>query len=89
VSTDAAIEMVLRALLAWMWLAGPMLLAALAVGIVVGVLQAATQINEASVSFLVKLIAMGLVLVSLGSWSGRQIVEYTQRTISSIADVGR
>jgi flagellar biosynthetic protein FliQ len=89
VSTDAAIEMVLRALLVWMWLAGPMLLAALAVGIVVGVLQAATQINEASVSFLVKLIAMGLVLVSLGSWSGRQIVEYTQRTISSIADVGR
>jgi flagellar biosynthetic protein FliQ len=89
VSTDAAIEMVLGALLAWMWLAGPMLIAALAVGVVVGVLQAATQINEASISFLVKLIAMGIILVSLGSWSGRQIVEYTERTIGSIADVGR
>jgi flagellar biosynthetic protein FliQ len=88
-TTDGAIEMVLNALLAWMWLAGPMLIAALAVGVVVGVLQAATQINEASISFLVKLIAMGIVLVSLGSWSGRQIVEYTERTIGSIADVGR
>lgn len=88
-TTDSAIEMVLNALLAWMWLAGPMLIAALAVGVVVGVLQAATQINEASISFLVKLIAMGIVLVSLGSWSGRQIVEYTERTIGSIADVGR
>jgi type III secretory pathway component EscS len=37
----------------------------------------------------VKLIAMGIILVSLGSWSGRQIVEYTERTIGSIADVGR
>lgn len=88
-TTDAAIEMVLGALLAWMWLAGPMLVAALVVGVVIGVLQAATQINEASLSFLVKLIAMGVVLVALGSWSGRQIVEYTERTIGSIADVGR
>jgi flagellar biosynthesis protein FliQ len=84
---DGAIQLVLEALLAWMWMAGPMLLAALLVGVVVGILQAATQINEASISFLTKLIAIGVTLVALGSWSGQQLVEYTQRTISSIAEV--
>lgn len=86
---DGAIQLVLEALLAWMWMAGPMLLAALIVGVVVGILQAATQINEASISFLTKLIAIGVTLVALGSWSGQQLVEYTQRTISSIAEVTR
>lgn len=88
-TTDGAVQLVLEALLAWMLMAGPMLLAALAVGVAVGVLQAATQINEASISFLTKLIAMGVVLIALGSWSGRQLVEYTTRTISSISEVVR
>lgn len=88
-TTDGAIQLVLDALVAWMWMAGPMLLAALLVGVAVGVLQAATQINEASISFLTKLLAVGVVLLALGSWSGRQLVEYTERTISSISDVVR
>jgi flagellar biosynthetic protein FliQ len=88
-TTDGAIELILNALIAWMKMAGPMLLAALVVGVVIGVLQAATQINEASISFLTKLIAMGVVLLALGSWSARQLVEYTSQTISSIADVVR
>jgi flagellar biosynthetic protein FliQ len=88
-TTDAAIELILNALIAWMKMAGPMLLAALVVGVVIGVLQAATQINEASVSFLTKLVAMGLILIVLGSWSARQLVDYTSRTIASIADVPR
>jgi flagellar biosynthetic protein FliQ len=64
-----------------------MLLAALVVGLVVGVLQAATQVNEASVSFLTKLVAVGITVMALGPWSARQIVEYTSRTIASISDV--
>ncbi len=64
-------------------------LAALVVGLVVGVLQAATQINEASVSFLTKLIAMGLTMLAVGPWCARQMVEYTQHTIESIAYVAR
>jgi flagellar biosynthesis protein FliQ len=88
-TADGAIELILNALIAWMKMAGPMLLAALVVGSVIGVLQAATQINEASISFLTKLIAMGVVLLALGSWSARQLIEYTSQTIASIADVVR
>jgi flagellar biosynthesis protein FliQ len=88
-TTDGAIELFLSAIMAWLALAGPMLIAALVVGLVVGVLQAATQINEASVSFLTKLVAVGIAVMALGPWSARQIVEYTTRTISSISDVGQ
>ena len=88
-TTDGAIELIVNALLVWGKVAGPMLIAALIVGIVVGVLQAATQVNEASVSFLTKLIAMGLIVLALGSWTMRTLVEYTGRTIGSISDVVR
>jgi flagellar biosynthetic protein FliQ len=70
-------------------IAGPALLVTLAVGLIIGVLQAATQINEASISFLAKLIAVMGTIVVMGSWSLRQLMEYTTRTISSIADIVR
>jgi len=63
------------------------LFAALIAGLIVGVLQAATQVNEASISFVSKLVAVGLTFAVLGSWSMGQLVEYTSRTIQSIADV--
>ena len=59
------------------------------VGVGVGVLQAATQINESSIGFLAKLVVLGLTLTLLGSWSMQNLVDYTQRTIGSIADVVR
>ena len=88
-TTDGATELILNAMLVWMMTAGPMLFVALVVGVVVGVLQAATQINEASVGFLTKLAAMGVVLAALGSWSMQHLVDYTHRTFASIADVTR
>lgn len=88
-TTDGAIELIVGVVIAWMRMVGPMLLAALIVGLVVGVLQAATQINEASVSFLTKLLAMGLTMLAVGPWCAKQMVEYTQRTIESISDVVR
>jgi flagellar biosynthetic protein FliQ len=66
-----------------------MLLGTLVVGIGVGVLQAATQINEASIGFLAKLIVLAVTLAALGSWSMQNLVDYTHRTIGSIADVVR
>lgn len=88
-TTDGAIELIVNAVMAWMYMSGPLLLAALVVGVVVGVLQAATQINEASVSFLTKLIAMGLTMLVVGPWCAKQMVEYTERTIESIAYIAR
>jgi flagellar biosynthesis protein FliQ len=87
VTTDAALDLIFAALLIWTKATGPVLLAALVVGVVVGILQAATQINEAAVGFLAKLIGVGLTVALLGSWSLRTLVDYTERTLGSIAHV--
>jgi flagellar biosynthetic protein FliQ len=86
---DGAVQLVISCLLVWAKTAGPMLLGTLVVGVGVGVLQAATQINEASIGFLAKLIVMAVTLAALGSWSMQNLVDYTHRTIGSIADVVR
>ena len=86
---DTVNDLVIRGLIVAAKIAGPALLITLAVGLIIGVLQAATQINEASISFLAKLIAVMATIVVIGSWSLRQLMEYTTRTISSIADIVR
>jgi flagellar biosynthetic protein FliQ len=89
VTIDGAVELFKNAIMVAGMVAGPALLVALIMGLIVGVLQAATQVNEASVSFLTKLVAIGLTVLALGSWSMRTLVDYTGRTIASIADVVR
>ena len=65
-------------------LAAPLLLTALAVGVVIGVFQAATQINEQTLSFIPKLAATAAVIVLAGPWMLRLLVEYTKRLFESI-----
>ncbi|NKF21701.1 flagellar biosynthesis protein FliQ [Solimonas marina] len=65
-------------------LATPLLLVALAVGVVVGIVQAATQINEMTLSFIPKLLAIAAVIVALGPWMLHALVEYTRHLIESI-----
>lgn len=62
----------------------PLLLTALAVGLLVSVFQAATQVNEMTLSFIPKLVAMCLALVVTGPWMLAMFVDYMQRLISSI-----
>jgi flagellar biosynthesis protein FliQ len=88
-TTDGALELFRNALIIGAKVTGPMLLVALLIGLVVGVLQAATQVNEASISFVTKLVAIGVTAIVLGSWTLRQMVDYTTRTISSISEVVR
>lgn len=61
-----------------------MLLPALAVGLLVSIFQAATQINEMTLSFIPKLIVTLLVMVMAGPWILRTLVTYTQRLIEDI-----
>ena len=63
----------------------PLLLAALAVGLLVSVFQAATQINEMTLSFIPKLLVMFVVLVVAGPWMLNLLMDYTRRLFSSIA----
>lgn len=67
-----------------MLLAAPLLLAALAIGLLVGVFQAATQINEMTLSFIPKLIGMAATLVIAGPWMLKTIVGYTRELFESI-----
>ena len=57
--------------------AAPLLLIALVAGLVIGMLQAATQINEATLSFIPKLVLMVLTLFAIGPWILRVLVDFT------------
>lgn len=65
----------------------PLLLTVLCVGLVVSIFQAATQINEATLSFVPKILAAVTVLVFIGPWMISSIVDYLQRTLQSIPQV--
>ena len=73
-----------KALEMTMLLAAPLLLVALAVGLLVGVFQAATQINEMTLSFIPKLIGMAVTLVIAGPWMLKIMVSYTRELFESI-----
>lgn len=68
-------------------LAGPMLLTALIVGLIVSIFQAATQINEATLSFIPKLAAVFMVLILAGPWMLQVIVDFMRRMFESIPNV--
>lgn len=73
-----------RALELTAMLAAPLLLSALAVGLLIGMFQAATQINEMTLSFIPKLITLALALAIAGPWMLSLIVNFTREHISSI-----
>ena len=73
-----------RALEITLMLAAPMLLVALVVGLLVGVFQAATQINEQTLSLIPKLLAMAATLAFAGPWMLKLIVGYTRELFESI-----
>ena len=73
-----------RALEMTMMLAAPLLLVALTVGLLVGIFQAATQINEMTLSFIPKLVGMAVALMVAGPWMLRELIGYTRALIESI-----
>jgi flagellar biosynthetic protein FliQ len=73
-----------RALEITLLLSAPLLVVALVTGLLIGVFQAATQINEMTLSFIPKLIAMAATLVLAGPWMLKLIVDYTHELFASI-----
>ena len=67
--------------------AAPVLLVVLVVGLVVSIFQAATQISEATLSFVPKVVAAVAVLAFAGPWMMSTLVEYLQRTLQSIPSI--
>ena len=64
--------------------AGPLLLASLAMGLLVSIFQAATQINEMTLSFIPKLLALVLVLLATGPWMLEMLTGYTRTLFHNI-----
>jgi flagellar biosynthesis protein FliQ len=73
-----------QALYVAMLIGAPLLLTALAVGLIIGMVQAATQINEMTLSFIPKVIAMALVMVITGPWMLRTLVQFTRQLIENL-----
>ncbi|MFM0209056.1 flagellar biosynthesis protein FliQ [Paraburkholderia sediminicola] len=65
-------------------LAAPLLLVALVVGLVVSLFQAATQINETTLSFIPKLLAIAITMVIAGPWMLTTMLDYLRQTLANI-----
>ena len=83
-NSTAVINLMSEALQLTLLVSAPLLLTALVVGLVVSVFQAATQINEMTLSFIPKLIGVFVAVVVSGPWILQLLVDYTQRLFGSI-----
>ncbi len=81
---EAVITIGQRALELTVLLSAPLLLSALVIGLIVSMFQAATQINEMTLSFIPKLLVLVLALVLAGPWMLRLMMSYTQGLFESI-----
>ena len=76
-----------EALKVTLYVAGPVLLVAMIVGIIISLLQAITQINEATLTFVPKIIAIAAVMVISGPWMLQTLMQYTTDLISRFPEV--
>jgi flagellar biosynthetic protein FliQ len=76
--TAAVVDLGRQALWITMLISAPLLGISLIVGVVIGILQAATSVNEMTLSFIPKLAALGLTLALVGSWQLATLVDYTR-----------
>jgi flagellar biosynthetic protein FliQ len=81
---DLILDISKNALVTISLVSAPTLLTGLIVGIVVSLIQTMTQINEATLSFIPKLIAVGLVLMFTGHWMLSTLMQYTVTLIQNI-----
>ena len=82
--SQQAFELGQNGLLMMLMISAPVLLTVLVVGLLVSIFQAATQINEATLSFVPKVVAAVAVLAIAGPWMLTMLVEYIQRTLLAI-----
>ena len=68
------------------YLAGPLLLCAMVIGIIVSVLQAVTQINEATLTFIPKMIGVIVILAVMAPWMMRVMQEYSANILSNAGE---
>ena len=81
---DAVISIVGAALVTVTKVAGPILVATLAIGLVLSIIQSATQIQESTLTFLPKLVVGGVVIVVTGAWALRTLEGFTRELFNLV-----
>ncbi|MBN9377332.1 MAG: EscS/YscS/HrcS family type III secretion system export apparatus protein [Chlamydiales bacterium 38-26] len=79
------VQLAYQALLLILILSAPPILVSMFFGVIVAIFQAATQIQEQTLSFTIKLVAVTLTLMVLGGWLGAQIMEFAGDIFSNFA----
>ncbi len=82
--TSGVIDLIREAMWVAVMVSAPLLTVALAVGLFIGVIQAATSVNEATLSFIPKLIAIAFTVVIFGSWQIGTLIDFTQHIFERI-----
>lgn len=85
---DQALSLMNEMLWTSMLVAGPVLAAALATGLIISVLQVATQLQEMTLSYVPKLLVSATVLLLLGSWMIHRIAQFAIDMIATIPSLG-
>lgn len=81
---DSIIQIVAAALLTATKVAGPVLVSTLAIGLVLSIVQSATQIQESTLTFLPKLVVAAVVMVLTGAWSLRVLEGFTRELFALV-----
>jgi flagellar biosynthesis protein FliQ len=81
---ETVMEVGRQALLVIIMLSAPVLLTALAIGLAIGMIQAATQIQEMTLSFIPKLLGMFIALLIAGSWMLDVVINFTMRLYENV-----
>lgn len=81
---DTVVNLASQAMTLALKVAGPLLITGLVIGIIVSLIQAVTQIQEQSLTFIPKIVGIGLVILVLGPWMLQQIVDWTTNLYMSI-----
>jgi flagellar biosynthetic protein FliQ len=84
VNQDTVVNLASQAMSLALKVAGPLLLVALLIGLLVSVFQAVTQIQEQSLSLIPKIVGVAVVIVVLGPWMLGQLVSYTSSLYTAI-----
>lgn len=83
-SDNDVMQLAVQAMLLGTKLAGPILIVSLVMGFLISLLQSVTQVQEMTLTFVPKLIAVGLILLFLGNWMMHETVTFTEGLIHNI-----
>lgn len=86
---DIVLRLAQEAMKTTAFVAAPILISTLVIGLVVSIFQALTQINESSLSFIPKMLVVGIVLVLAGPWMLDLLTNYTTDLFEQIAELVR